>query len=152
MAIYFYSASTCGFYTPDINPVIPADAVEITEEYYQSLLEGQSNGLQIVADTQGYPIHITPAPRAPTAEQNQQKASRLLYNTDWTAISDMGLPTASPRLTNQAEFIAYRQEIRQIAVYPLAGELIWPTLPTEVWVPIPPLDEFLSALPTRTIP
>lgn len=133
MTTYFYSASTGGFYTPDINPVMPADAVEITEEYYQSLLEGQSNGLQIVADTQGYPILITPAPRAPTAEQNKATASQLLSNTDWTTIADVASPTNNPYLGNQSDFLAYRNIIRQIAVYPPAGDIVWATPPTEVW-------------------
>jgi hypothetical protein len=130
----YYAKSTCGFYTPDINPVIPADAVEITEEYYQSLLEGQSNGLQIVADTQGYPILITPVPVPATAEQNQQKASSLLYSTDWTTITDVASPTNNPYLSNQAAFISYRNEIRKIAVNPPAGDIVWAVQPTPVWV------------------
>jgi len=56
MTTYFYSASTGGFYTPDINPVMPVDAVEITEEYYQSLLAGQSEGKVIAAGAQGKPV------------------------------------------------------------------------------------------------
>jgi hypothetical protein len=134
MTTYFYSASTGGFYTSDINPVMPADVVEITEEYYQSLLEGQSNGQQIVADAQGYPILITPVPVPPTAEQNKATASQLLTNTDWTSIADVGSPSNNPYLSNQADFIAYRNVIRAIAVYPPAGDIVWATAPTEVWL------------------
>ena len=133
MTNYFYSASTGGFYTPDINPVMPADVVEITEEYYQSLLQGQSEGLQIVADARGYPILITPAPVPPTAEQNKATASSLLTGTDWTTIADVANPINNPYLANQDEFIAYRNEIRKIAVYPTAGDLVWATSPIEVW-------------------
>jgi hypothetical protein len=133
MTTYFYSASTGGFYTSDINPVMPADVVEITEEYYQSLLEGQSNGQQIVADAQGYPILITPVPAPPTAEQNKATASSLLTGTDWTTIADVANPINNPYLANQDEFMAYRNEIRKIAVYPTAGDLVWATPPTEVW-------------------
>jgi hypothetical protein len=64
---------------------------------------------------------------------NAQTATGILNSTDWTTIADIGLPTANPRLGNQSEFIAYRQVIRQIAVYPTAGEVVWPTPPTEVW-------------------
>jgi hypothetical protein len=135
MTAYFYSASTCGFYTPDINPVMPTDAVEITEEYYQSLLDGQSNGLQIVADAQGYPFLITPVPVPPTADQNKATASSLLAGTDWTTIADVASPTNNPYyLSNQADFIAYRKVIRAIAVYPPAGDIVWATPPTEVWL------------------
>ena len=133
MTTYFYSASTGGFYTSDINPVMPADVVEITEEYYQSLLAGQSEGLQIVADAQGYPVLITPVPVPPTAEQNKATASQLLTNTDWTTIPDVANPINNPYLGNQSEFIAYRNVIRAIAVYPPAGEIVWATPPTEVW-------------------
>jgi hypothetical protein len=64
---------------------------------------------------------------------NAQTAVGILNSTDWTTIADIGLPEANPRLGNQSEFIAYRQVIRQIAVYPTAGEIVWPTPPTEVW-------------------
>ena len=133
MTTYFYSASTGGFYTSDINPVMPADVVEITEEYYQSLLQGQSEGLQIVADAQGYPILITPVPVPPTAEQNKATASQLLTNTDWTTIPDVANPINDPYLANQDAFIAYRNVIRAIAVYPPAGDIVWATPPTEIW-------------------
>ena len=57
----FYSKSTNGFYDSSINGnIMPNDVVEITQEYYQSLLQGQSNGELIVADNSGYPILITP--------------------------------------------------------------------------------------------
>ena len=75
-----------------------------------------------------------PVPYVPTAEDNKATASGLLSGTDWTTIADIGLPEANPRLGNQSEFIAYRQVIRQIAVYPPAGEVVWPTPPTEVWL------------------
>jgi hypothetical protein len=133
MTTYFYSASTGGFYTPDINPTMPSDAVEITEEYYQDLLQGQSEGLQIIADAQGYPILIAPVPVPPTLEQNKFNASRILTNTDWTTIADVASPINNPYLANQDEFIAYRNEIRKIAVYPTAGDLVWATPPIEIW-------------------
>ena len=134
MINYFYSASTSGFYNTDVNPTMPTDVVEITEEYYQSLLQGQSEGLQIVADAQGYPVLITPVPPPPTAAQNKATASKLLSNTDWTTIPDVANPINDPYLGNQDEFVAYRNEIRKIAVNPPAGDIVWATPPTEVWV------------------
>ena len=64
---------------------------------------------------------------------NAQTAVGILNSTDWTTIADIALPEANPRLGNQSEFIAYRQVIRQIAVYPPAGQVTWPTAPTEIW-------------------
>jgi len=66
MTAYFYSASTNGFYTPDINPTMPTDVVEITEEYYQSLLQGQSEGKVIAASAQGQPVLNDPVTIPPT--------------------------------------------------------------------------------------
>jgi hypothetical protein len=75
-----------------------------------------------------------PTQEADSKAANKATASSLLAGTDWTTIADIGLPTANPRLSNQDQFIAYRQVIRQIAVYPPAGEVVWPTPPTEVWL------------------
>jgi hypothetical protein len=75
-----------------------------------------------------------PTLEANSKAANKATASSLLAGTDWTTISDIGLPTANPRLANQDEFIAYRQVIRQIAVYPPAGDIVWATAPTEVWL------------------
>ena len=132
MTIY-YASSTKGFYTTDINPIIPNDAVEITDEYYQELLAGQSNGKCITANAEGYPVLTDPVIVPPTAEQNKATASQLLTNTDWTTIADVADPINSPYLANQAEFIAYRNLVRQIAVYPTVGDLVWPVAPTKVW-------------------
>lgn len=64
----FYSPSKNGFYTPEIHgDAIPADAVEITREHYEALIDGQSQGKRIVADANGHPILQDPPP--PTAEQ-----------------------------------------------------------------------------------
>ncbi|MFZ7222738.1 DUF4376 domain-containing protein [Avibacterium avium] len=40
----------------------PQGAVEISEETYRTLLEGQSAGKQIIADEQGYPMLVEPQP------------------------------------------------------------------------------------------
>jgi hypothetical protein len=60
-------------------------------------------------------------------------ASQLLTATDWTSIADVANPAVSnPYLTNQADFLAYRSQVRQIGVYPVANP-VWPTQPTPVW-------------------
>ncbi len=62
----FYSETTGGFYSTEIHGNnIPADAVEITLEQYQSLLDGQSGGKLIQADANGYPILVDPPPIVP---------------------------------------------------------------------------------------
>jgi hypothetical protein len=54
----FYSYQTNGFYDPAFSSKIPNDAVEISQEYYRELLEGQSNGSCIDLDGNGYPILV----------------------------------------------------------------------------------------------
>ena len=59
----FYSKTTGGFYSRAIHgDNIPSDAVEITTEEHQALLEGQSQGKRIVADENGYPVLHDPPP------------------------------------------------------------------------------------------
>ena len=75
-----------------------------------------------------------PTQEADSKAANKATASQLLANTDWTTIADVASPTNNPYLGNQADFIAYRNVIRAIAVYPPAGDIVWATPPTEVWL------------------
>lgn len=78
---------------------------------------------------------VAPIILEPTAEENKAIAVSLLEVTDWTTIADVGNPqTANPYLANQAEFIAWRSQIRAIAVTPIAGTLpILEEMPQENW-------------------
>lgn len=58
------------------------------------------------------------------------QAKTLLQATDWATLSDV--MSGNPKLDNQAEFIAYRQALRSIAISPTAAPS-WPTLPVESW-------------------
>lgn len=63
----------------------------------------------------------------------KQQATQLLYETDWTTISDVADPAKSqPYLLNQADFVTYRSALRKLAVYPEANPT-WPTKPAEQW-------------------
>jgi hypothetical protein len=78
--------------------------------------------------------YVPPPPYVPTAEDNKNIAVNLLTQTDWTTIPDVADPALSnPYLTNQAEFITFRNEVRPIAINPIAGNLDWPTIPTAIW-------------------
>lgn len=64
----FYSKKTKGFYLPEVHDKnIPDDAVEIADEEYSALLNGQAIGKQIIADDNGYPILADPP--SPTPEE-----------------------------------------------------------------------------------
>ena len=123
--MYSYAGSTNCFYTDNA----PDDAVEITDERYQELLAGMAEGEVIIAGSAGYPEFYVQ-----TAEQNKATASALLTATDWTTIPDVANPINDPYLANQDAFIAYRSEVRKIAVNPVAGNLVWATAPAEDWV------------------
>ncbi|VAL31655.1 tail assembly chaperone gp38 [Enterobacter hormaechei] len=64
---YYFSEKECGFYCEEVNDTVPYDAVEISDERYYSLLEGQSRGMLISADAEGNPILVEQPD--PTREQ-----------------------------------------------------------------------------------
>lgn len=59
--MYFYDKSTNGFYIDGFHK-IPNGAIEITEETYRTLLDGQASGKKIIANKQGNPILVDPQP------------------------------------------------------------------------------------------
>lgn len=71
------------------------------------------------------------------AEQNKQQAEALLQATDWTATVDINNPQYSnPYLGNQDAFLAYRSQVRAIAVNPPTTPATFPEAPQEVWITI----------------
>lgn len=75
-----------------------------------------------------------PVQPPPTAETNKITAMELLQQTDWTALPDVADPSKSnPYLANAADFNAYRNAIRQIAINPTAGDIDWAVMPQAVW-------------------
>jgi hypothetical protein len=63
-----FSKTTGGFYPSGVQyDSLPDDLVEITDDDYQALLEGQAAGKRIVADESGRPVLQDPPP--PTVEQ-----------------------------------------------------------------------------------
>ncbi len=78
--------------------------------------------------------YVPPPPYVPTAEDNKNTAINLLSQTDWTTIPDVSDPALSnPYLTNQQEFIDFRNIVRPIAINPVAGDINFPTTPTAIW-------------------
>lgn len=78
--------------------------------------------------------YIAPPPLPPMpAEFNKVEAERRLAATDWVNQPDVYDPAINPHLTNRDEFIAYRAQVRAIAVNPTEGNLNWPVEPTAVW-------------------
>lgn len=59
--MYFYDKKTNGFYIDGIHE-IPNGSIELTDETYRTLLDGQADGKQIIANKQGHPILIDQQP------------------------------------------------------------------------------------------
>jgi hypothetical protein len=70
-----------------------------------------------------------------SADENKMQAIELLKRTDWVELPSVADPTMSnPYLENQAEFIAWRSQVRAIAVNPIDGDVsILDEMPQEVW-------------------
>ena len=70
-------------------------------------------------------------------EINKQQAQGLLQQTDWTATVDINNPQYSnPYLGNQDAFLAYRSQVRQIAINPPSTPAIFPDIPEEIWITV----------------
>lgn len=87
----------------------------------------------VAGDYGSIAVYVPPPPYVPTADANKATAISLLAATDWTTTADIASPINSPYLANQAAFISYRNAVRNIAVYPTEGNLIWPTEPISQW-------------------
>lgn len=61
--MYFYDKETNGFYIDGFHK-IPDGAIEISDKTYRTLLDGQADGKQIIADRTGKPVLIEPQPSA----------------------------------------------------------------------------------------
>ena len=57
-----YSPGSGGFFDTEVHDTIPSDAVDVSDEAWLQLLEGQSNGQRIVPDETGAPMLQDPEP------------------------------------------------------------------------------------------
>lgn len=108
---------SCGTY----QYVVSGPVVEQDGQWYTSFIVEDMDAEQIAAKN------------AELSANNKTKASDLLSQTDWTAIPDVADPLKSnPYLVNQAEFVAYRSTIRDIAVNP-TFDAVFPEMPKNQW-------------------
>lgn len=136
--MYKYSASTGGFYLPDLHAEIPDDAVEITESDHTALLAGQADGKVISAGPDGAPVLIDPALPPVTWDSVRARRDWLLTDTQWLVDrhrdqTDAGSPTAltAPEM---AALLTWRQALRDLpATYAEAGavEVVFPVCPVD---------------------
>jgi hypothetical protein len=106
----------------------PTDSTVYGPEIYANCVAGVYGEVEPFV-----PPPPSPPVPPPTAEENKDKAIALLSETDWVNEPDVINVNNNPHLLNQAAFLTYRNALRQIAVFPEAGRLTWPTKPQEQW-------------------
>lgn len=58
----YFNPDDMAFYSDELYSNIPSQVVPLSDEQYIALLNGQSQGKQIIADKTGYPVLIDPQP------------------------------------------------------------------------------------------
>ena len=138
----FYSKTTNSFYDSEINDVIPAESVEITQQQWQTLIDAQADGKIIKADKNGNPTIVDYAPPALTIGSCNQLAQDHLdeiakewgYNSMLSAVSYAN--STNPQFKADAEaLIEWRDNLWDKAYTIEAG-----TLPATA-------DAFVALLP-----
>ncbi|MCI1897155.1 MAG: tail fiber assembly protein [Enterobacter sp.] len=131
---YYFSKSELGFYCDEVNKAIPTDAVEISEDVYFSLLEGQSAGKVIAADKAGNPVLVEPT--EPTVEELMARAeetrSMLMKeaNARVTPLQDadeLGIATGE-EVAELIRWKRYRVMLNRLDIS-AAPSIEWPELP-----------------------
>jgi hypothetical protein len=121
----------CEVIFPSVSPsYLPFTAVpEGDYDYTHQIFEDCKNG-----EYGAVGAYEPPPPYVPTAEDNKSKATQLLFETDWATIPDVSDKTMSnPYLSNLNEFLSFRNQVRQIVINPVAGDINCPTLPEARW-------------------
>lgn len=133
----YYAASTNGFYSPEINVTdIPEDAVEITEEKWVSLLNGQSAGKLISSDKKGNPILIDfPAPTVDElislagSQRTRLTAEATVQIGPLQDADDLGIAT-DEEIKKLKAWKTYRVMLSRVDVSKVP-EITWPESPEE---------------------
>lgn len=151
----FYAKSTGGFYDTAIHgDNIPADAVEITTDEHQALLEGQSQGKIISADKNGKPVLKDPPP--PAAEQIiaqydaavQQRLDDFAKTRNYTNVMSAATYATStvPKFKAEGQYAVEARDATWAKCYEILAAVEAGSRP------MPTLDELLAELPVLTWP
>ncbi|QIA76194.1 phage tail protein [Rodentibacter caecimuris] len=96
MATYFKD----GFFNDDFGGFVPEGAIEISEEKYIELLEGQEQGKQIISDKQGTPVLLEPQP-SPAHELKD--GEWIISKTKITALTTQRKTTLLQRIADKTD-------------------------------------------------
>lgn len=140
MTVYF-SAAENGFYDDAFKAdytaagTWPDDAVEISDRWYQHLINGQTLGRNITANEYGQPVLADPP--SPTKEQliaeaEAQKAALITAASETIAILKDAIDLGKATKGEEASLLAWR-EYRVLLMRvdtSLAPDIEWPVKPT----------------------
>ena len=101
--MYFYDKKTNGFYIDGIHE-IPNGSIELTDETYRTLLNGQSSGKRIIANKQGVPVLIEPQP-SDAYELNVETLQWTISKEKQLALFNKGKEALLNRLADKADEI-----------------------------------------------
>lgn len=82
----YYSKSTGGFYVKEIHTEIPTDAVEITEEEWKTLLQGEREGKVISAEPGQKPILAEKPASPPLPAEELEKLPAFITRKELAAL------------------------------------------------------------------
>jgi len=106
----FYSKTTNGFYSDDINTTMPPDAVAVSDSNYHDLFAAQSNGKVIQSDANGHPVALDHVKTNDEIQAELVNSARIaLDQSDTTIIRcySAGVPVPST-------WQSYRDALRSI--------------------------------------
>lgn len=124
----FYSASSQGFYDDKYNPVIPNDAVEISIEQHQALLNAQAEGKVIGIGKDGRPVATDRSfNREELMASLRVRRNKLLRASD--AILAPDFPITEEQRT---QWLAWRDVLRNLPEQYGSdpASVVWPEPPT----------------------
>jgi hypothetical protein len=116
----FYSARNAGFFDPSIHGAnIPSDAVEITREFHQALLTGQSAGRAIGVGADGLPeLQDAPVAAIGEADVDRERVRRLAAGS---AFAVTGIASPIPLTGKEFDMSIYLGLMLRANAYKSAG-------------------------------
>lgn len=152
----FFSSTTGGFYTSEIHGVnIPEDAVPITREQHQALINGQASGKIIGSNNSGQPVLMDKP--APTPQQVAAFISAAVQKHMDGAARQSGYDDIKSAVTYAEEPAVEKFQLEGLA-FRLWRSLSWARC-YELWAEVEsgarePMtaDEVISELPALILP
>jgi len=133
MNIFSYSPSTGGFYRQDMHSTIPADAVNLTQERYEELMDKLAQGHIIVVNENGQPLAVaaelsaSPVPLPDLTARQFWQAALVLGITEEGLVASISDPQDALYVQDEAERVSAIIDIRKATSfrrdYPLVDEM-----------------------------